>query len=184
MLLGAVFIAVGYLVSALVREAIAELSGRVLLVREICDLPRTENGIHVERKQFSMALVFSHIFNEATKASALATARKIIDTIPGLKDSHAIKVGSDSVEIGPEGAHKGIAIRDFMAVAPFKGRTPIYIGDGPTDEDAMKVVREMGGFNLAVGPLITNEALIDRRVDTIEQAWDVLRGWDSKLSLS
>ncbi len=171
-------------IDAMVRAAITELSGQVALIKNILDLPQGKNAIHVEQKQFSMALVFSHEFNEATQKAALDAAHKIFRNLPDLKDTHEIKIGSDSVEIGPLGTDKGVAMRDFMAIAPFKGRTPIYIGDGPTDEDAMKVVREMGGFNLAVGPLIKNEALIDQRVDTIEQAWDVLRSWDTKLSLS
>lgn len=162
--------------------ATQELTGKVELIKSITQLGEVENGIHVEHKQFSLALVLSHVFNEATRKLAGETAEKIFTRLPHLKNSHSIKHGSDSIEIGPSGADKGVAVRDFMASAAFKGRIPIYIGDGPTDIDAMIEVKKRGGFNLAVGPLIRDDSLIDLRVDTIEEVWDVLRSWDQQLA--
>ncbi len=171
-------------VNEIVAEAIKELTGKVRLVEDIAGLPYVENGVFVEQKQFSLALVFSYVVDEETKEITEKAARKILAAKENLKDTHSIKIGSDSVEIGPSGIDKGTAVRDFMSAATFKGRIPIYIGDGPTDEAAMEVVKEMGGFNVAVGDLIKDESLVDIRVDTIEEAWDLLKSWDAKLAPS
>lgn len=46
---------------------------------------------------------------------------------------------------------KAHAIRDFMATAPFAGRTPVAVGDDITDEDAFRAVRQAGGVGVLVG---------------------------------
>ena len=47
--------------------------------------------------------------------------------------------------------HKGAAIADFMARAPFAGRRPVFIGDDVTDTPGFAAVRERGGFAYSVG---------------------------------
>lgn len=46
---------------------------------------------------------------------------------------------------------KGDALNAFLKEAPFRGRTPIAIGDDLTDEDAFTAAREHGGFGILVG---------------------------------
>jgi trehalose 6-phosphate phosphatase len=53
-------------------------------------------------------------------------------------------------EVKPVGIDKGMAVRTLMAAAPFAGRVPVFIGDDVTDEDGMRVAREMGGLGLRV----------------------------------
>jgi trehalose 6-phosphate phosphatase len=53
-------------------------------------------------------------------------------------------------EIRPRGVDKGDAVMRLMKSAPFLGRVPVFIGDDVTDEDGMKVARDMGGAGLRV----------------------------------
>jgi len=55
-----------------------------------------------------------------------------------------------AAELRPAGADKGGAVRRLMAVAPFIGRRPIFIGDDVTDEDGMAACAEYGGYGLRV----------------------------------
>lgn len=165
-------------INEIVEHAARELNGKVKLLEQISDIHTEKSGVFVEEKQFSIALIFT---DAASREVAIEAAEAILTARPDLDGTHGMKVGSDAVEIGPQGVDKGKAVRDFMATAFFYGKTPIYIGDGPTDEDAMREVRAMGGFNVAVGHLITNDELVDLRVDTIEDMWDVLKSWEANL---
>ena len=55
-----------------------------------------------------------------------------------------------AMELRPLAADKGGAVHRFMAVAPFHGRRPIFIGDDVTDEDGMRAAAAHGGGGLRV----------------------------------
>ncbi len=60
--------------------------------------------------------------------------------------------------------HKGRMVERFMAVAPFKGRVPIYCGDAGTDEDGFIAALAAGGRAIRVGspqPTCAMESLAD-----------------------
>ena len=61
--------------------------------------------------------------------------------------------GSMIWEVRPLGADKGSAVTALMARPPFLGRLPLFIGDDVTDEDGMRVARDMGGEGLRVEPI-------------------------------
>lgn len=46
---------------------------------------------------------------------------------------------------------KGDALKAFMHDTPFRGRTPVALGDDITDENAFTAARELGGFGVLVG---------------------------------
>ena len=58
-----------------------------------------------------------------------------------------------ALEVKLPSYNKGIAIRRFLAVPPFRGRTPMFLGDDLTDEDGFAVVAEAGGCPVRVGPV-------------------------------
>ncbi len=68
-----------------------------------------------------------------------------------LGDGFHIQSGKQVFELKPSGRDKGRAVREFMAEAPFHGRTPIFVGDDRTDEDAFAAVNALGGFSIRVG---------------------------------
>jgi trehalose 6-phosphate phosphatase len=63
-----------------------------------------------------------------------------------------VQAGKMVVEVKPEAAHKGSALRRFAERPPFAGRRPVMLGDDTTDEDAMAAAQALGGFGVKIGP--------------------------------
>jgi trehalose 6-phosphate phosphatase len=55
------------------------------------------------------------------------------------------------IELRPAGRDKGTAIAEFMGEPPFRGRTPVFLGDDVTDEFGFGVVNGLGGVTVKVG---------------------------------
>jgi trehalose 6-phosphate phosphatase len=53
-------------------------------------------------------------------------------------------------EVRPQGADKGVAVRQLMAEPPFAGRVPVFVGDDVTDEDGIAAAAALGGRGLFV----------------------------------
>jgi len=56
-----------------------------------------------------------------------------------------------AVEIRPREVTKARAVDRLMAVEPFRGRTPVFVGDDATDEDGFEAAVQRGGIALDVG---------------------------------
>ncbi|WP_285713841.1 trehalose-phosphatase [Erythrobacter oryzae] len=69
-----------------------------------------------------------------------------------------IQEGEMVYELRQPGADKGDAVRAIMAMAPFRGSSPLYIGDDFTDIAAIEAARALGGRGLAVGSRIAAHA--------------------------
>jgi trehalose 6-phosphate phosphatase len=65
---------------------------------------------------------------------------------------YCIQRGKRVVELSPAGRDKGAAIAAFMREPPFRGRTPLFIGDDVTDEYGFVMVNRLGGHAIKVGP--------------------------------
>jgi len=70
--------------------------------------------------------------------------------IADLHTLHLIE-GKMVVEAKGKGFDKGSSVRAFMQAPPFKGRTPVFIGDDVTDEDGIRAAEALGGFGIKVG---------------------------------
>ena len=62
-----------------------------------------------------------------------------------------VVAGRMVTELKPRGVSKRTAVERLMAGAPFRGRTPIFIGDDTTDEDGFAASHEWGGHGIRVG---------------------------------
>jgi trehalose 6-phosphate phosphatase len=62
-----------------------------------------------------------------------------------------VQPGKMVAELKPAGHSKATAIEVLLASPPFKGRTPVFIGDDLTDEGGFDFVNERGGVSVRVG---------------------------------
>ena len=75
------------------------------------------------------------------------------------------------LELTPRGFSKRGAIESFMRMAPFAGRTPVFIGDDVTDEDGFEAVNALGGYSVRVGDLAATAARFRFSSVTTVIAW-------------
>lgn len=101
--------------------------------------------LRIENKRGSIAVHY----RQAPQLEALCvqTMQAAVEQSPGL----TLLRGKMVVEAKPGGASKGRAIEAFMQEAPFKGRTPVFIGDDLTDEVGFSTVQRLGGMGIKVG---------------------------------
>jgi trehalose 6-phosphate phosphatase len=64
---------------------------------------------------------------------------------------YVLQRGKLVVELKPAGKDKGSAIFEFMQEAPFRGRTPVFVGDDVTDEYGFAMVNQLAGHSVKVG---------------------------------
>ena len=83
--------------------------------------------------------------------------------------------GKMVVELQPRSFGKGASIAAFMAEAPFRGRSPVFIGDDTTDEDGFAEVNRRGGMSVRVGDAVAATAAM-RRLPSVAAALDWLKG--------
>jgi trehalose 6-phosphate phosphatase len=123
-------------------------------------------GAWVEDKDITLALHYR------TAPAAAADAQALADAIGARRISGLdILRGKMIVEFRPDSAHKGTVISDFMELAPFAGRTPVFLGDDVTDEDGFLAVKARKGIAIRVGD--GSETAADWRLETVSDshAW-------------
>lgn len=110
-----------------------------------------QNDALFERKRHGAAL---HYRTRPKNGAAIEAAAAAIAKHANL----TVKSGKCVVELVRPGANKASAVAAFMATPAFKASTPIFIGDDVTDEDGFIAAKEHGGFGIAVGERISENA--------------------------
>ena len=102
-----------------------------------------DDGVFLEDKGNGFALHFRAV---PERGEACVAA------VRGLESAaFEVLLGDSLAELRPRGVHKGAAVGEFMAEAPFAGRTPVFVGDDVTDEDGFRAVNEMDGVSVLSG---------------------------------
>jgi len=131
-------------------------------------------GMRIETKSSGFAIHF----RQAPQWEK--TVRNFVDDLivdnPNLTCVHGNMVS----EVRGRAVHKGAAIELFQKHEPFKGRTPIFIGDDVTDEDGFKVVNQAGGLSIKVG---SDETCASFRLGGVEEVHDWLNSLNDTLHL-
>ena len=127
-------------------------------------------GLLLEDKGAGLALHFlkARELEHELRAEVALLAAPLVPRF-ALLDGHAV------IEVKPAAHTKDSAVSAFMEEAPFRGRTPIFIGDDVTDYGGFTAVRRFdGGLAIAVGPRVKSEWwLQDPRA---------VRGWLERLA--
>lgn len=104
-------------------------------------------GLLLEDKGLSLALHYRRVPRLAGYAHRLARAQA-----GRLGRGYGVRPGKRVIEIGPTGRDKGASILEFTRERPFRGRTPVFLGDDLTDELGFQMVNRLGGISIKVGP--------------------------------
>lgn len=105
-----------------------------------------ETGIVLEVKSGSVAVHYRLRPELEDRCAAIVAA--LANDNPGFR----VQGGKMVFELLTGQADKASAIRAFLGEAPFKGRRPIFAGDDATDEPGFRLVNELGGVSIKVGP--------------------------------
>jgi len=111
----------------------------------------THPGTLLEDKGATLAVHFRLApgFEEAARRAVEAA----VGTVPG----YHVQEGKMVLEIKPQAVTKATAVDAFMREPPFKGRTPVFVGDDLTDRDGLRLAESMGGISIAVGDRVEGQ---------------------------
>lgn len=87
-------------------------------------------------------------------------------------ESYRLQHGKMVIELKPDGANKGAALKALCAAPPFQDRIPVMIGDDATDEDAMRAAQDLGGYGIKVGD---GPTCASYRLKDPESVWNWIR---------
>lgn len=137
------------------------------LLTRAADLIAAFDGVRIEEKGPVLAIHYRQ--NPSVEIDLVQGLSALADATPGYK----AQAGKMVVELKPRNANKGAALRAMMQGPPFAGRIPIMVGDDTTDEDAMLVAEELGGFGVKVG---VGQSCASYRFADPASVWDWLKG--------
>jgi trehalose 6-phosphate phosphatase len=126
-------------------------------------------GVLIEDKGCSVAVQWRTVPHLADLSRALAQQAADV-----LGDAYRIQYGKAVAEILPAASGKGRVIEAFLREAPYRGRTPIFIGDDLTDEHGFEAVNAAGGWSVRIGG---GDTVARQRLDTPASLREKLLGW-------
>lgn len=103
-------------------------------------------GVLLEDKGVGLVLHYRLAPEKQAECEALTTAIAAASS-----GRLVVQPGKMVSELKAKGHHKGHAVEAFLAVPPFRGRTPVFVGDDITDEAAFEVVNALDGISIRVG---------------------------------
>lgn len=116
---------------------------RRIAERVIATMP---DGALVEDKGHSIAVHY----RRAPHLARMVKARVARALAPDRNEAHVLH-GKMVAEVKVNGIDKGQAVDALMALPPFRGRVPVFLGDDRTDEDGFAAVLRRGGHAVRVG---------------------------------
>lgn len=108
-------------------------------------------GVLIERKPYGVAI------HHRLAPDAAPACRALAERLAA-EEGMALQPGKQVIELKYHRANKGDAVCAFMAVAPTRYGTPLFIGDDLTDEEGFRVARFLGGAGILVGQRSPTEA--------------------------
>lgn len=123
----------------------AAILGAEEIARAIAPLLDTYPTLLLETKEGAVALHYRQA--PELEAAVRIAMEEAVHNVPDF----VLVPGKMVIEARPRAANKGDALRAFMREEPFLGRTPIFIGDDTTDEDAFIAAQELGGVGIKLG---------------------------------
>jgi trehalose 6-phosphate phosphatase len=124
--------------------------------RSLREFAESVPGLLLEDKFLGIAIHYRRVPYMAMDVLAAVTAAS-----RQLNDSVSMQTGDMVVEIKAGRRNKASAVAEFMQEKPFSGRTPAFVGDDVTDQDALQWVTGKGGFAVAVGERVTGNYRLD-----------------------
>lgn len=117
------------------------------LKRRLAAIAQLSPGILLEDKGYSLALHYrlapaaERAIYEAVSLIRAELPQAPIEVLPG----------KFVCEIKHAGFTKATGVKELMTHAPFKGRTPFFIGDDVTDETVFAIMPDYNGLSFSVG---------------------------------
>jgi len=125
----------------------ASISDELMVARRRLEVEiGPSDPIFVEDKGGALVLHF-----RASPDQRMRAARCAGQATEGLDSLHVVS-GHSIFEIRQRDITKADAVRRFMQLTPFVGRTPVFAGDDLTDEDGFRAATALGGFGVKIGP--------------------------------
>ena len=116
-------------------------------------LQQEHRGLLLEDKGAALAMHF-----RLAPRAQLEVERVMTELAGELGDEFVLRPGKCVLALMPRCFNERSAIELFMQQQEFAGRTPVFVGDDPTDEVGFEAVNEMGGHSIRVGNLAETAA--------------------------